>query len=114
MHDDVTTVPVLLSLKLGLPGGAVRPYLLGGAGMTWVRVERRPAAEYSWAWQGSGSLSGEDLFVSLHCGAGLGVQLSRALRATFDARLSFGAAHVLEERVSMQGVQLLAGLGFSL
>jgi len=114
VHDEVTTVPVLLTLKLGLPGdGPVRPYLLGGTGVTYVRVKRTPAEAYPSSWQSSAALSAEDLFVSLHCGAGLAARLSRDLRLTVDARLSFGSARVLQERMSMQQVQLLAGVGFS-
>jgi hypothetical protein len=42
VRDVVTTVPATFTLKLGIPIRQLHPYLLGGAGLQFTHIERKP------------------------------------------------------------------------
>ncbi len=112
VDDDVTIAPALLTVKLGFPANPVRPYLLGGAGLYFVRVDRRPGRDYAWIVPGTEKLSDDDTFVAFHAGAGAAIQISPRAFASVEARYSFGDAYVLQEKTRMDAVRVSAGVGY--
>jgi opacity protein-like surface antigen len=114
VKDTVTTVPGALTVKLGFPAGRVHPYLLGGAGFSWVRVDRSPARDYAWLWpQGDRRLHDQDLVTTAHVGAGAGIAVSRNVRAQLEVRFTFGNAELLQAPLHTDNLRLSAGLGYS-
>jgi hypothetical protein len=112
VEDDVTIVPALLTVKLGLPTAPVHPYLLGGAGLYFAHIERRPARAYPWVVPGAERLWDDDTYVGFHAGAGARVRFSAHGFASIEARYTFGGAGVLQDRVDMDAVGVSAGLGY--
>jgi opacity protein-like surface antigen len=112
VYDEVTTVPALLTVKLCLPTRLVQPYLLGGAGLYFVRVERRAARAYSWLVPGADRFWDEDTFGSFHAGAGVRVRFSTRASASVEARYSSGKANVVHEHMAMETLRVSAGVGY--
>ena len=113
VNDDVTTVPSLLTLKLAVPAAPLHPYLLGGAGLYFVRIDRRPAREYRGLWQGERTLSDDALFLGFHAGAGATIRLSPRTLLVVEVRYAFQDPRLLQEHIPMDSVRVSAGVGYS-
>ncbi len=113
VRDEVTAVPTRVTLELGLPTAPIRPYLLGGAGVTALRVDRYAARDYPQLAPGARHLRDDAVFFSLHAGAGAAVRITTRFSATLEARYLFGSAEVLQERVPMDVVSAAAGVAWT-
>jgi opacity protein-like surface antigen len=112
VEDEMTIVPALLTVKLGIPIAPLRPYLLGGAGLYSVRVDRRPAHAYPWVVPGTENLSDDVTFLAFHAGAGAEIRVSSRAFAALEVRYSWDEVDVLHERVTIDTVAVSAGVGY--
>jgi hypothetical protein len=114
VHDDVTVAPTTVTFKLALPSALLRPYALAGAGITFVRVDRRPEPDSAWAWQGNQHLSADSFIATYHFGAGATFRIARRVVGTVEARYTGGKkAELLTDAIPMESVGVSAGVGYS-
>jgi hypothetical protein len=108
VRDVVTSFPTRLTAELGLPTAPLRPYVLGGGGITFVRVERHTMTTYAPALR----LRDDGIFFGFHAGIGASLRLGSRISGTIEARYSIGDAGVLQEQVSMRQVTVMAGVSW--
>jgi opacity protein-like surface antigen len=111
VRNQVTTVPILVALRLAYPTGRVRPYATAGAGLYLSRYERWPAQNYPWLAPGADHLQEDKAGVGLNAGAGLTIGLSRSVGLSLAGRYDF-ARHTsaLQEGVTTEALQVEAGI----
>ncbi len=112
VEDVVSSFPTTFTIKLGIPADPVRPYLLGGAGLYFTHVDRRPARDYVWLAPGAEHLHDDAAYVGFHAGIGATLRLTRRMSAMFEARYALETAEVLQEKLDLRSVRAGVGLAF--
>jgi len=113
VNDELSTIPATFSVKLGIPAGSFRPYLLVGAGLYFVHIERTPAASYVWLAPGAERLRDDDVYLAPHFGVGAMLRFGRRASAVIEARYATGDADLLQETIGMTSVSVTAGVAFA-
>jgi hypothetical protein len=111
VDDVVTSIPAIFTLKLAPPVAPFRPYLLGGAGLFFTRIERTPSRSYAWLAPGVERLREDVVHVGLHAGVGAVLEMRQGF-ALLEARYTFARPHALQESVRLDAVRVGAGAGF--
>jgi hypothetical protein len=119
VRDEITAVPTRATVKLGLPAARFRPYLLGGGGITVMKIDRYAEGEYS-SWGPSYGnvppglhLWDDHAYFGLHAGAGASFKATPRTSATVEVSYAFGTAEVLQERVAMDLVSATVGVAWT-
>jgi hypothetical protein len=118
VRDEVTALPTRLAVLLGLPARPARPYLLAGAGVTFVHLDRYATRTVPMLGGGTQILPihlGDDArYLSLHAGVGLDVRIARSLAATIEVRYAFGpAVDLVGDEVNLAMASATAGLAWT-
>lgn len=113
VNDELSTIPATFTVKLGVPAGSFRPYVLAGAGLYFVHVERTPAAAYEWLAPGAERLRDDGVYLAPHFGIGGMVRFGRRTSAVLEARYATGDVDVLQETIGMTSVSITAGVGLA-
>jgi hypothetical protein len=123
VRESVTTVPIEATLKLALPNERIRPYLLGGAGLEFIRVERAllvGASPYGSGYEAAADRIGStDVALGLHAGLGVWIPVAPRLRAVAEARYHWARTQLryhdqkMGPSIDLNGMQLTAGVAYT-
>ena len=86
------------TVKLGLPFGPARAYVLAGGGVTFARLELVAAPRPEWLALGQERLVSDDAFASFRFGAGAVLRLHRRVSAVLEGTLATGRLTGFVER----------------
>jgi opacity protein-like surface antigen len=123
VRDTIVTVPLGVTLKLALPTPALRPYVLGGVGLEYMRLSRVLVGKLDQGFPATTSpsvdrLTFDGVNFALQAGVGASTPLGKRLSAFAEARYTFASTRLLYEgqymqTLSLDGLQVLTGVGYT-
>ena len=110
--QQLSMVPIVASVRASLPTGDLQPYLVAGAGLYFVTMEKQRL-------DSGATAADEDAVFGLHAGGGATFPLAGNTFVFADARYVFASARVFDTRtwtrsetsLDLAGVRAAAGLG---